>query len=298
MIAFGASITMPDVYARCAGPGIALAAEPGSPVFAHAAAGSIARSYNLVLDGAARLDGLEALVLVHQDLELRDRRLGEKLRRVLADPEVGVVGCVGSTGAAGIAWWDGAVTWGSTVYRHGELGGGERAWGACEPPPPPEGRAVDALYGVLLALSPWAVRELRFDEALGPRHGYDFDLCRQVRAAGRKVVVADLDVVHHHSLDLVADPDLWAEAHERAAAKWDRPMPVDPGDDAWRARARHAEADAGAARLLLASRQLQSDAAARRDAEELATVTATASWRVTAPLRGLNARRRARRDAG
>ena len=41
-----------------------------------------------------------------------------------------------------------------------------------------------------MVLSPWAVRELRFDESLGKLHGYDFDICMQARAAGKKVVDA------------------------------------------------------------------------------------------------------------
>ena len=50
-------------------------------------------------------------------------------------------------------------------------------------PPPAE---VDTLDGQLLVLSPWAVRNVRFDESLLLGHGYDLDFCLQVRAAGRK----------------------------------------------------------------------------------------------------------------
>src|SRR5947209_9834040 len=50
MIAFGCSIIMPEAYERFAKPGIERAAEPDSPILANAAVGSIARSYNLLLD--------------------------------------------------------------------------------------------------------------------------------------------------------------------------------------------------------------------------------------------------------
>jgi hypothetical protein len=63
MIAFGSSITSDDVYRRCAEPGIRLAAEPGSEVLARPARGSIFASYNRILEEAAELEGLEALVL-------------------------------------------------------------------------------------------------------------------------------------------------------------------------------------------------------------------------------------------
>src|SRR3954447_10635011 len=70
MIAFACSVTDVPMYDRAAGPGIELAKEPDSVVLARAAAGSIFRSYNLILDDAAKLEDLEALVLVHQDAEL------------------------------------------------------------------------------------------------------------------------------------------------------------------------------------------------------------------------------------
>jgi hypothetical protein len=58
MIAFGSSMTSPEAYERFAKPGIARAAEPDSEVFAYQAAGSISRSYNLMLDKAAAQDDL------------------------------------------------------------------------------------------------------------------------------------------------------------------------------------------------------------------------------------------------
>ena len=58
MIAFGTSITSDDAYRRFAQPGIRRAAEPDSEVYALSAAGSIFRSYNLLLDTAAARDDL------------------------------------------------------------------------------------------------------------------------------------------------------------------------------------------------------------------------------------------------
>ena len=69
--------------------------------------------------------------------------------------------------------------------------------------------------GILLVLSPWVVRNVRFDEALFLNYGFDLDFCLQVRAAGTQVSVADLRVVHHRSLELVENLDLWVEAHIR-----------------------------------------------------------------------------------
>ena len=97
MIVFASSITEPDTYTRCAERGIRVAAEPDSEVLANAAAGSLFRSYNLILDAIAQRDDVEALVLLHQDAEITDPDFCAKLRRALSDPDVGVVGCVERT---------------------------------------------------------------------------------------------------------------------------------------------------------------------------------------------------------
>jgi GT2 family glycosyltransferase len=296
MIAFGCSIITPEVYERCARVGVKLAAEPDSAILAHAASGSIARSYNLLLDTAAALDDLEALVILHEDAEIVESDFCPKLRRALADPAVAVVGCVGATGVRDIAWWDGAVTGSSAPYHYSELGGGELRWSPRGNEPVRPAGQVDTVYGVMLALSPWAVATLRFDESIGMLHGYDFDICRQARAAGRTVITADLGLAHHHSLDLVRDIEIWVAAHMRAAEKWDTTAPAGSAQDTWKRRARRAEADAAAARLLAASRLLQVDATARYHGSQLAELEDSRSWRITEPLRRARLRARTARQ--
>ena len=100
MIAFGSAITDARVFERFAEPGIKLAAEPDSVVLANGSAGSLFRSYNLVLDQAKKLDGLEALVLVHQDAELTDPDFCDRIRKELEDPDVAIVGAGGAIGWA------------------------------------------------------------------------------------------------------------------------------------------------------------------------------------------------------
>jgi hypothetical protein len=294
VIAFACSITEPKDYRRFAEPGIRRAAEPDSEVLALAAAGSLFRSYNLILDKAAELDDLEALVLVHQDAEIVSGDLCAKVRRALSDSDVGVVGCVGAIGVRSIAWWEGSVTWASFVHHYEEMGGGELpafAWDGDLPPYAQTGE-VETVDGFVLALSPWVVRNIRFDESLGQLHGYDFDFCLQVRAAGRKVVTEDLKAIHHHSLNLVNEPETWIQAHMKVAEKWEGKMPnvgVVAGD--WKERARRAEAEAAVARAQVVAMDLQSDARIRQLEQSL-------SWRLTEPLRRLkvlwNAARRGR----
>jgi hypothetical protein len=291
MIAFGCAITAPEVYERHAGPGIDAAAEPDSAIFAFRATSSIFRSYNLILDRAAARDDLEALVLVHQDTELVDPELCAKVRAALEDPDVGVVGCIGATGVRSIAWWEGSVTWASFIHRYPEHGGGDLpgfSWPTGERPAFARTGEVDVVDGFLLVLAPWVVRNLRFDESLGSLHGYDVDLCLQARAAGRKVVTADLRAIHNHSLELVSDTEGWVEAHMRMAEKWDGRLRGDHAGEDWKQRARRAEAEAEAARAVAVSRQLQYDARER----VLDEMRESIGWRLTEPLRRLNHWRR------
>src|SRR5436190_21954690 len=110
MIAFGSAITKPAVYRASAEPGINRAAEADSVVFALPSSGTIFESYNELLERAAARDDLEALVLVHQDAEIVDNDFCARVRQSLADPDVGVVGCVGAIGVRSIAWWEGSVS--------------------------------------------------------------------------------------------------------------------------------------------------------------------------------------------
>jgi hypothetical protein len=268
------------------------AREADSAVFAFASVGPIARTYNLILDAAAAREDLEALVLLHPHTEIADGSFCDAVRAALRDPDVAVAGCVGGSGGRSLAWWDGAVSAAPIVQRYEEQGGGEiTGFGWADPAPAPAG--VESVDGLLLVLSPWAVRELRFDETLRRNWGHDVDLCRQARAAGKRVVTAGLRVIHHHPLELVEDMTAWVDGHVDLAAKWDADG---LSEDDWKRRARRAEAEREAERAIAYSNALIHDARLAQLERELAEATSTLAWRVTEPLRRANAlRRRLRR---
>lgn len=240
MIAFGASIQGAEAYRRYAEPGVKLAAEADSEVYAFASVEPLARTYNLILDAAAQREDLEALALVHSHTEITDPQFCAKVREALRDPEVALVGCAGATGVRGIAWWEGRVRAGQLVQRYEEFGGGQfpaYCWTRKDAPP----GEVEAVDGQLLVLSPWAVRNLRFDESLILNYGFDVDFCLQARAEGKRVVVADLNAVYHRSVELVNDLDVWIAAHIQVAEKWGETLHGPVADEAaWKRRARRA----------------------------------------------------------
>ena len=300
MIVFGVALTRSEDFERWAGPGIDRAREPDSAVYANSSPGSIFRAYNLLLDQATEHDDLEALVLLHQDVEIVDQKLCAKLRAVFSDPDVAIAGCVGARDARTMAWWEGAVTWASFTHRYYEHGGGVLPAFAMSPdtdklPAYAQLGEVDTIDGFIMALSPWAVHHLRFDETLGQFHGYDYDLCMQARAAGRKIVTADLKVWHHHSLELMADPESWIEANIRLTEKWES-RDGNAAAENWKARARRAEAQASASNVLKISANMQAAARERELLAELDSIRNSVSWRYTAPVRRLAALVRARRD--
>jgi len=293
MIAFGSAITDHAMYERFAEPGLRLAAEADSVILPLGSAGlgdaSIFRNYNLLLEEASKLEHLECLVLVHQDAQIVDPDFCEKVRGVLRDPDVGLVGCAGAIGVRNIAWWDGSVTLASFSHRYEEYGGGEilgSTFNIEEAPPEARTGEVDVIDGFMMAFSPWAVENIRFDESLGQLHGYDFDICQQVRAAGKKVMTEHIRVIHHHSLELIGDVDGWVAAHMRVAEKWEgklSPAQTIPGD--WKERTRWAEARRDAALMQANAAELAREAAVLDIERQLQQVERSASWRLTKPLR-------------
>ena len=290
MIVFGCAITDANAYQQFAEPGIRRVKEDDSVLLAHGATGSLQSTYNLILDQVQELDDLEALVLLHQDAELIDDNLCEVIRETVSDPEVAIVGCAGAVGVSNINYWEGSVTWANFTHRFEEAGGGEipgLTWMPERAPSYARTGEVDSIDGVVIVMSPWAVRELRFDEALGTLHGYDLDLCLQARAAGKKVVTADFHAIHHHSLELIRDVEGWMAAHMRMAEKWEGVLRNGRGTD-WKQRARRAEAEAAVGRLEL---ELMRHFAVSRGAE-LGAVTTSRSWKLTRPFRWLMKRGR------
>jgi hypothetical protein len=289
VIAFGASIPGAEAFSRYAQPGIERVREPDSQLLAFAEVQPLARTYNLILDAAAALEDLEALVLVNSHTEIADPGFCATVRLALSDESVGMVGPSGATRVTSLAWWEGDVFSAAVEQRYGEFGGGSLpafSWTERQPPT----AEVEALDGQLLVLSPWAVRNLRFDESLRYSYGTDLDFSFQVRSAGRRLLAVDLKAIHHRPLELVADPEVWIEAHILLAEKWFGA--VDGDEEAWTHRARLAEARREAARAFAFSRLLDLDAQVLELERSLDEKLHSPSWKLTAPLRALNHLRR------
>jgi hypothetical protein len=207
VIAFAACVGSPEKLAAFGAPGLKLAMEPDSVFAELSTTTSILEAYNEALEHFAAYDDLEALVLLHEDTEILDAGFCDRVRAALRDPAVAIVGPIGARDVRSLAWWDGRIA--GTVSETRGLVSGDLS--------DPE---VDALDGLLLVLSPWAVRSLRCDtQTFTGFHAYDLDLCFQARAAGRAVRVAPLPVFHH-TKGGYGDGSVWRAADAAFRAKW------------------------------------------------------------------------------
>lgn len=144
---------------------------------------SIAHAYNQIID-AAQIEAPDILVLQHDDLEITDPQWVAKLEAVFAEPDVGIVGVAGARDVTGLAWWFYQTVGHQMTDGIGFLDFGERSGD------------VEALEGSFLALGPWFLQNMRFDEHYPGFHGYD-SIATDVYVSGKRVIVADIDTWHH-----------------------------------------------------------------------------------------------------
>src|SRR5262245_9099509 len=86
---------------------------------------SIAVAYNTIFDAYAPRE-FDALVMVHDDLEMIDPDTEKKVLDALADPDIWVVGVAGSRTARSLAWWE-TNTLGHQLIDSGLIDFGERS---------------------------------------------------------------------------------------------------------------------------------------------------------------------------
>jgi Glycosyltransferase like family len=65
---------------------------------------SIFDAYNSILDEVCAMPELEAVILMHDDVELQDRDLTDKLRSEFGDSSVGLVGLIGAVNMTHMRW--------------------------------------------------------------------------------------------------------------------------------------------------------------------------------------------------
>ena len=184
MIAFGTYISEAEAYRRYAEPGIKAGGRAGLSGVPLRRGGPGGRSYNVILDKAA---------------EHATSRLSSWCTRTPRSPirrsaTRSATRCAIQQSRRSAVWAprraddrlvEGPGEGSSGPQRYTDYGGGDLPAFEWARPWPPPGE-VDSVDGFLMVLSPWAVRNLRFDEELTFGYGFDFDFCQQARVAGRR----------------------------------------------------------------------------------------------------------------
>lgn len=179
------------------------------PLLGLAGQTSIAKAYNSILD-AYRGTGVDALVLLHDDLQVLDPEKAEQavLTALSADESVALVGVAGGKDCRSLAWWN------HETIGHQRIDSGMLDFG------PREGY-VQQIEGSFMALSPWAIENLRFDTRYPGFHGYD-EIAMAAWKSGRSVVVADIDTHHHTKLGFSSteSEQLWLTCNQLFREKY------------------------------------------------------------------------------
>jgi GT2 family glycosyltransferase len=213
MIVFGTAISDWTTYEEIGLLSIERVTEPDSLVLTRVGHNSIQRPYNEMMEEAVAQPDLEALVLLHQDLELTDDSLLRRIRPLFDDPRVGLVGLLGGRDLKPHLTW-------STGSRFGTA----RVPGIIDRFHSTGSFEVEGVDGALLAIAPWVVRYIRFGEALtGSFHGYDADFSHRVRAAGGRVVCNDVPCIHHmgRSASWKDDSEVAIRSAKALSSAWD-----------------------------------------------------------------------------
>jgi hypothetical protein len=201
-LVFGVCVGPSGKFESVAAAGIREVA-PGAPILTRTDQRSIHAAYNSMIDEAIEVRAL-GLVLVHDDVRIRDAAFCQKIEPLLVDPTIGVVGVIGADNVQSIEWWwydnHGFVEERTRIIDFGR------------------GRFdVDVVDGVVLGLSEAALGRLRFDvESYPGFHGYDVEICSQARERGLRVVVADIEETFHDTSGRIKD----RRAHLQADRLW------------------------------------------------------------------------------
>ncbi len=201
-------------------------------------------------------------MLVHPHTEIVDPRFcPPRCETCCVIPMSAVVGCAGATGVRSIAWWEGQVTAAPSVQQYGEYGGGELpafSWTE-QAPPPCRGRDHRRPVAGAVAVG-GAQPPLRRGAACSTTASTSTSAFRSGRpAAGSWSRTSEPCFTARSSWS-----GTWTCGSRRTSG-WPRsgtacstPEPAD--EEAWKRRARHAEADREAARAIAFSKSLKLDA--------------------------------------
>ncbi len=183
-IVYGCCIGPRDSYEQCYLPSVSAVMRPEDILIGLTRQPSIAVAYNEILTRASSVRSLEAVVLAHDDVCFEEHYNPEIFLDLFRDSSVGLVGVIGGRRPGGMSRW-------TCTERRGRAKEMLRTHDY-----PPYSDEVDVIDGFFMAINPLLLDQIRFDERFPAFHGYDADISAKVQAAGYRVRVERLPVIH------------------------------------------------------------------------------------------------------
>ena len=207
MIVVGCCVGPGGRYEQIAGPSLERVLRPDDRLLLVEGTNGICTAYNTVLAAARTLPECEGVLLVHDDVELLEDDVRDRLSAALAEPGVGLVGVAGGRDLVWGKWWSGRALAGRTNDTASSRGLGAPS------------ADVDAVDGCLMLVAAAALH-LDFDvDGFPGFHGYDVDYSLQVRSAGLRVVTRPIGYRHVDKGSL-GDGAAFETAMRALEAKW------------------------------------------------------------------------------
>jgi hypothetical protein len=196
IICFGTCVGNPEKWRKHCIPGVQHNMDEPYRWLSYASVGHVPGTYQQILEAARAMPDVDALVFLHDDLEIQDPKFATKIREALTRYDV--VGLVGTTKLTSMRWWEhGPSTWRGYAVdgRNGRtvVQGMRNVDGSFDD-------YVESVDGMLFALNRRAI-DSRIGFSPGVYrgiHGYVEELCMQARRqAGLKIGVTRIDAFHH-----------------------------------------------------------------------------------------------------
>lgn len=211
MLMFGTCVGYPDKWRKYALPGVQFNMDEPYRYVAQASVGHVAKTYQDILECARAMPDVEALVLLHDDLQIQDPKLASKIRRAIA-AGYDIVGLVGTTKLTSLYWWE----HGPSTWRGYAVDGRNGRTVVCGADGTEDAR-VASVDGMLFAMSRWAIDNVNFDPDLyNGIHGYVEHACMQARAVG----VTRIDAFHHSQGGYAGGEEAFRRADEVFRKRW------------------------------------------------------------------------------
>jgi GT2 family glycosyltransferase len=174
----------------------------------------LSECYNEAIEETLNEEPIDAIVFLHDDIEINDMYLADKLQEGFENFDIlGLAGCCGRWELKSPVVWNNSdpKAWSGAVAHHQKGLTWMTPFGAVP-------HACVLLDGLFLAVKGSELENLRFDPQFDFHH-YDLDFCLTAKQAGLKLGTTPIWVTHQSIGDWRSDPN-WRVNELKFIRKW------------------------------------------------------------------------------